>query len=52
MEGLEPEPATLLKMRDGKLKYNKLDTRTLAIIEKELSMEQKQEIIRTRHDNK
>jgi len=52
MEGLEPEPATLLKMRNGKLEYNKPDTKTLAIMEKELSAEEKQEIIRTRHDDK
>jgi hypothetical protein len=52
MEGLEPEPATLLRKEGKYLTYNKPETRMLAIMEQEPSTEEKQKIIRSRHDDK
>ena len=51
MEGLEPEPATLLKMKEGKFEYNRPEMGITAM-EQELSEEQKKRIISARHDDK
>jgi len=51
MEGLEPEPTTLLKIKEGKLEYNKLEI-TITTMEQELIEEQKKRIISARHNDK
>ena len=51
MEGLELEPATLLKIKEGKLEYNKPEM-TITVMEQELLEEQKKRIISARYNDK
>ena len=53
MEGLEPQPASILQEQDGGLVYRKPDPQKLMMMtELEPSPIQKQQIISGRHDDK
>ena len=51
-EGVKPTPASILKVEDDTLVYRKPQTETLALMEIELTDEQKQAVIRERHDDR
>jgi len=51
-EGVQPQPASILKLSGNTLTYKKPDEATLAIMDIELSEEQKQKVIEERHDDK